>query len=62
MTNSWVAHENVPATHLSVDPWSIELVGKLCVVSVGRDEKMRFWDGLLAVSWIGRCCNLLVLL
>jgi len=62
MTNSWVAHKDVPVTHLSVDPWSIPLVGKLCAVSVGRDEKMRFWDGLLAVSWIGRCGNLLVLL
>jgi len=59
MTNSWVAHKDVPVTHLSVDPWSISLVGKLCAVSVGRDEKMRFWDGLLAVSWIGLCQNLL---
>ena len=55
MTNSWVAHKDVPVTHLSVDPWSIPLVGKLCAVSVGRDEKMKFWDGLLAVSWIGLC-------
>ena len=61
VTNSWVAHKDVPVTHLSVDPWSISLVGKLCAVSVGRDEKMRFWDGLLAVSWIGWCQNLLVL-
>ena len=60
MTNSWVAHKDVPVTHLSVDPWSISLVGKLCAVSVGRDEKMRFWDGLLAVSWIGLCQKLLV--
>jgi len=52
MTNSWVAHRDVPVTHLSVDPWSITSVGKLCAVSIGRDEKMRFWDGLLAVSWI----------
>ena len=58
MTNSWVAHRDVPVTHLSVDPWSISLVGKLCAVSVGRDEKMRFWDGLLAVSWIGLFQNL----
>ena len=60
MTNSWVAHKDVPVTHLSVDPWSILSVGKLCAISVGRDEKMRFWDGLLAVSWIGRCQNLFV--
>lgn len=61
MTNSWVAHKDVPVTHLSVDPWSITSVGKLCAVSVGRDEKMRFWDGLLAVSWIGQYGGLLVL-
>ena len=61
MTNSWVAHKDVPVVHLSVDPWSISSVGKLCAVSVGRDEKMRFWDGLLAVSWIGRSQILLVL-
>ena len=60
-TNSWVAHKDVPVTHLSVDPWSITSVGKLCAISIGRDEKMRFWDGLLAVSWIGWCRNLLVL-
>jgi hypothetical protein len=60
MTNSWAAHKEVPVTHLSVDPWSISLVGKLCAVSVGRDEKMRFWDGLLAVSWIGPYNNSLV--
>lgn len=58
MTNSWVAHRDVPVTNLSVDPWSIPLVGKLCAVSVGRDEKMRFWDGLLAAGWIGLCQNL----
>ena len=60
VTNSWVAHKDVPVTNLSVDPRGILLVGKLCVVSIGRDEKMRFWDGLLAVSWIGWCWNLLV--
>lgn len=60
MTNSWVAHKDVPVTNLSVDPWSVLSVGKLCAVSIGRDEKMRFWDGLLAVSWIGLHRNLLV--
>ena len=58
-TNSWVAHKDVPVTQLSVDPWSVPSVGKLCTVSVGRDERIRFWDGLLAVSWIGLCQALL---
>lgn len=60
VTNSWVAHQGAPVTQLFVDPWSVSSVGKLCVVSVGRDEKLRFWDGLLAVSWIGWFCNSLV--
>jgi hypothetical protein len=41
-----------------VDPWSIEKEEKLSVVSVGRDEQMRFWDGLLGIDWIGMCCVL----
>jgi endonuclease/exonuclease/phosphatase family metal-dependent hydrolase len=36
-----------------VDLWSIEKEEKLSVVSVGRDEQMRFWDGLLGIDWIG---------
>lgn len=52
MTNNWDAHGGVPVTRLAVDPWSIEKLGRLCVVSVGRDERIKFWDGLLAENWI----------
>ncbi|KAI6012385.1 Endonuclease/exonuclease/phosphatase [Pisolithus marmoratus] len=47
VTNCWEAHDGLPVLKLFVDPSAIERVGKLCVVSVGRDERMRFWDGLL---------------
>lgn len=52
VTNAWNAHSGVPVTQIFVDPWSIEKE-KLRVVSVGRDERMRFWDGLLGIDWIG---------
>ena len=52
MTNNWVAHEG-PVNKLFVDPYSIEKCGQLTVITVGRDEKARFWDGLLGLEWIG---------
>lgn len=52
VTNSWVAHEG-PVNELFVDPYSVEKCGQLTVVTVGRDEKARFWDGLLGLDWIG---------
>ncbi|TFK53347.1 DNase I-like protein [Heliocybe sulcata] len=52
MTNNWNAHSGLPVVKLVVDPWSIEKLGRLCVISVGRDERVRFWDGLLAENWI----------
>ncbi|KAL5512223.1 hypothetical protein ACEPAG_3508 [Sanghuangporus baumii] len=52
ITNSWMAHSELPVHSLLVDPFSIEKYGQLSVISVGRDEIARFWDGLLAVNWI----------
>ncbi|KZT23175.1 DNase I-like protein [Neolentinus lepideus HHB14362 ss-1] len=52
MTNNWNAHADLPVTRLAVDPWSIDKLGRLCVISVGRDERVKFWDGLLAENWI----------
>ncbi|KAG1734407.1 Endonuclease/exonuclease/phosphatase [Suillus paluster] len=53
VTNAWHAHAGLPVMRIFVDPWSIEREEKLNVVSVGRDEQMRVWDGLLGVDWIG---------
>ena len=32
-------------------------VQKLVVYSIGRDEQVKFWDGLLGQDWIGSCCS-----
>ncbi|CCM00274.1 uncharacterized protein FIBRA_02304 [Fibroporia radiculosa] len=52
VTNSWQAHPKLPVLRLAVDTWSIEKLGRLTVFSVGRDEKLRFWDGLLGTEWV----------
>ncbi|KAI6160543.1 hypothetical protein EDD17DRAFT_1733001 [Pisolithus thermaeus] len=52
VTNCWEAHDGLPVSKLFVDPSAIERLGKLCVVSVGRDERMKFWDGLLGNDWV----------
>ena len=57
ITNSWMAHSELPVHRLLIDPFSIEKYGHLSVISVGRDEVSRFWDGLLAVNWIGTSRN-----
>lgn len=54
VTNCWNAHSELPVLRLAIDPYSIERLGQLCVVSVGRDEQARLWDGLLASDWIGK--------
>ena len=53
VTNSWMAHQQLPVLRIAVDTWSMEKMDRLMVFSVGRDEKIRFWDGLLGVDWIG---------
>ncbi|KAI0092892.1 DNase I-like protein [Irpex rosettiformis] len=52
MTNHWQAHRKLPVLRLVADTWSIEKYGRLGVYSAGRDEKIRFWDGLLGMDWI----------
>ncbi|KAG8702323.1 hypothetical protein FRC09_004804, partial [Ceratobasidium sp. 395] len=52
ITNQWQAHGDSPVVHVSVDPYSIAKIGKLVVYSVGRDDCVRFWDGLLESNWI----------
>ncbi|PFH47162.1 hypothetical protein AMATHDRAFT_152813 [Amanita thiersii Skay4041] len=51
VTNSWSAHPGLPVLKLVVDVFGTE-EGRLNVVSVGRDELVRFWDGLLGTDWI----------
>ena len=53
VSNSWMAHQQLPVLRIAVDTWSMEKLDRLMVFSVGRDEKLRFWDGLLGVDWIG---------
>ncbi|KAH8105418.1 Endonuclease/exonuclease/phosphatase [Cristinia sonorae] len=52
MTNCWMAHQKLTVQSMTVDPWSMEKVERLCVYSIGRDERLYFWDGLLGVDWI----------
>ena len=57
MTNNWVAHWNsqsvLPLQRIAVDLYSIDKIGRLCVYSVGRDDHVRCWDGLLGADWQG---------
>jgi hypothetical protein len=55
VTNSWNAHPGLPVLKLITNHYGIELTGQLCVASVGRDENVRLWDGLLGLDWVGEC-------
>ncbi|XP_006457577.1 hypothetical protein AGABI2DRAFT_123432 [Agaricus bisporus var. bisporus H97] len=52
VTNSWNAHPGLPVLKLGVNCCAIEKNRELCVVSVGRDECLKLWDGLLGAAWI----------
>ncbi|KAJ7916318.1 Endonuclease/exonuclease/phosphatase [Mycena leptocephala] len=52
VTNCWMAHQKLPVNQLAVDHYGIEKTGRLCVASVGRDEQIKLWDGLLASDWV----------
>ena len=54
VTNCWNAHPGLPVSRLVVDHFGVGRVGRLCVGSVGRDEVVRLWDGLLGLDWIGK--------
>ena len=56
VTNCWMAHNELPVLKLSIDHIGIRRTGRLRVLSVGRDEQIRFWDGLLGSNWIGEWC------
>lgn len=53
ITNAWMAHPDLSVLRLGVDHYGIEKTGRLCVFSVGRDEQLKLWDGLLGSDWIG---------
>lgn len=53
VTNSWVAHVTMPVIRLSVDHIGIEKTRRLCVVSAGKDDMIKLWDGLLGLDWVG---------
>ena len=57
VTNCWDAHGGLPVSRIFVDPYAIFQTEKLCVVSVGRDEQIRFWDGLIGADRIGAWRN-----
>ncbi|KAF8511096.1 DNase I-like protein [Gautieria morchelliformis] len=52
ITNMWQAHGELPVLKIFADPFSIGKSQRLHVVSLGRDEQMRFWDGLLGTDWV----------
>jgi WD40 repeat protein len=53
VTNSWNAHPGLPVMKLVVNHFAVAKIGRLSVASIGRDEQMRIWDGLLGMDWIG---------
>lgn len=57
VTNCWDAHDGLPVSRIFVDPYATLNMEKLNVVSVGRDEQIRFWDGLLGADRIGKWDN-----
>ncbi|PPQ74266.1 hypothetical protein CVT24_001189 [Panaeolus cyanescens] len=54
VTNCWNAHPNLPVLKMLVNHYAIMKVGRLCVASIGRDENIRLWDGLLGLDWIDK--------
>ncbi|KAF8164701.1 Endonuclease/exonuclease/phosphatase [Crassisporium funariophilum] len=54
VTNCWGAHGGLPVVRLVVNCWAIGGMGRLCVGSVGRDEVLRLWDGLLGWDWVDK--------
>ena len=49
----WHAHEG-PVTSILVDRSSIWKLGRLQVASLGNDNAVRIWDGMLEEDWLGR--------
>ncbi|KAF9546307.1 DNase I-like protein [Agrocybe pediades] len=54
VTNCWNAHPGLPVMRLMINYFAIVSTGRLCVASVGRDEQLRLWDGLLGSDWVDK--------
>lgn len=48
----WLAHAN-PVANILVDSSSVWRSGLIRVASIGRDNAVRLWDGLLEDDWLG---------
>ena len=49
----WLAHEN-PVSGMIIDRTTVWKFNRLHVVSMGMDNIVRIWDGLLEDDWLGR--------
>ena len=50
----WHAHDS-PVTEIIVDRTRVPKLGPLQVASLGTDETVRLWDGILQDDWLGTC-------
>lgn len=50
----WKAHENHPVAGIVVDRSSIWKINRLQVASLGTDNIVRIWDGMLRADWLGK--------
>lgn len=50
----WHAHSN-PVVNMLVDRSSVWKSGVLQIASIGMDNAVRIWDGLLEDDWLGEC-------
>ncbi len=53
----WQAHPNRPVTNILVERSSLWRSGFLQVASIGMDNTVRIWDGLLEQDWLGIIYN-----
>jgi WD40 repeat protein len=49
----WKAHDS-PVCGLVLDPSALWTISYLQVVSLGTDNQIRLWDGMLEDDWLGR--------
>ncbi|KAF2764110.1 DNase I-like protein [Teratosphaeria nubilosa] len=51
----WEAHEKKQVASIVADPSALWTLDRLQVVSLGTDNMVRFWDGLLEEDWLESC-------